>query len=409
MRIGYMVPEFPGQTHIMFWREVRALRDMGERVFLVSTRYPSSSCPHDFCSDAISETHYIYPPTLGCLVSWTASGGKGLASCLSYLRSLEARQLGERMKQGALLMSAIELTCWAHEHRINHIHGHSCADAAHVLALARRLGGPAYSMTLHGDLAVYGRDHRAKMKDAAFVCAVGRHLRRQLEDQIGIPAHKIIETFMGIETSEARKSGTARLSAQGKLHLVTVARLNAAKGHEYVLMAINQGVKMGLDLRYTIVGDGPHLAALVNQTRELCIEEHVIFAGSLAESAVYKMLSSADVFILASTGLGEAWPVSVMEAMSAGLPVICSTIGATSEMITCGEDGFLVPQADAGALIMKIALLAQNVELRKRLGEAAQATARQRFDVGLSAGALRDAVRASRASENRCRFEMFNK
>ena len=393
MRIGYLVPEFPGQTHIMFWREIRALRDMGEKVLLISTRYPLSLCPHDFSSDAIAETHYIYPPSLGGLASWAASGGKGLARCLSYLSSLDARQLSERAKQGVLLASAIELTYWALQNGVNHIHGHSCADAAHVLALARRLGGPPYSITLHGDLAVYGRDHRAKIKDAAFVCAVGRHLRLQLEDQIGVPEHRIVETFMGIDTLALRKSAATRMSAQGKLHLVTVARLNEAKGHEYVLMAINEGLKMGLDLRYTIVGDGPHLATLVNRTRDLCIENRVVFAGSLAESAVYDTLSNADAFILASTGLGEAWPVSVMEAMSAGLPVICSTIGATSEMITCGQDGFLVPQADVGAIITKIVLLAQNIELRKRLGEAAQATARQRFDVRLSAGSLRDAVR----------------
>jgi glycosyltransferase involved in cell wall biosynthesis len=90
----------------------------------------------------------------------------------------------------------------------------------------------------------------------------------------------------------------------------------------------------------------------------------------------------------------EAWPVSVMEAMAAGLPVVASTIGATPEMITPNEDGFLVPQGDEAGLLEKITLLALDVETRRRIGEAARKTAERRFDVTLTACALRDAILA---------------
>jgi glycosyltransferase involved in cell wall biosynthesis len=58
-------------------------------------------------------------------------------------------------------------------------------------------------------------------------------------------------------------------------------------------------------------------------------------------------------------------------------------------------DGFLVPQGDQDALLEKIALLADDVDLRRRVGEAARSTARRRFDVAATAGALRDAVQGS--------------
>ena len=65
VKIGYLVPEFPTQTHIIFWREIILLREMGVEVFLLSTRRPApGSCPHEFAAQAEAETHYAYPPPL---------------------------------------------------------------------------------------------------------------------------------------------------------------------------------------------------------------------------------------------------------------------------------------------------------------------------------------------------------
>ena len=122
--------------------------------------------------------------------------------------------------------------------------------------------------------------------------------------------------------------------------------------------------------------------------------------GTLSETEVFQALSKADAFVLPSTGMGEAWPVSVMEAMGAGLPVIASVIGATPEMIIPGEDGFLVPQEDETALLEKITLLANDVDTRRRIGEAARHTASRRFDVAVTATALRDAIVRARVAGN---------
>jgi colanic acid/amylovoran biosynthesis glycosyltransferase len=284
---------------------------------------------------------------------------------------------------------------WARLKRIDHIHGHSCADAAHVLALARRMGGPPYSLTLHGDLKVYGTDHGSKMEGAAFVCVVGSHLRRQVLEQTGVAGNRVLVTCMGVETSSLTTLGRDRSYVPGSLHLVTVARLHSAKGHVHALAAVRRGLQAGLDLRYTIAGEGPHRDALLSAIKELSLGSHVTLAGTLPETEVLQLLSKVDAFVLPSIGFGEAWPVSVMEAMGAGLPVIASMIGATPEMITPGQDGFLVPQRDETALLESIAFLASDVDARRRIGEAARRTAERRFDVAATAGALRDAVRAS--------------
>lgn len=396
LRLGYLVPEFPGQTHVMMWREVRALRRMGEDVHLLSTRKPHPiTCHHDFVPAALAETRYLFPPVVSSWAAWSAAGCPGLGQARAYLGGLEPSGFKGRMRLYGLLASAVDLLRWARLERIDHIHGHSCADAAHVLALAQRMGGPPYSLTLHGDLNVYGTDHQSKMERAAFVCVVGNHLRQQVLNRTSVSADRVFVTCMGVETSALAALGRDRSNGSGALHLVTVARLNAMKGHVHALEAIYQGRLAGLDLHYTIAGEGPHRDALCSKIDELGLASHVTLTGALPEVEVFQLLSDADAFVLPSIGFGEAWPVSVMEAMGAGLPVIASVIGATPEMITPGEDGFLVPQRDERALFEKISLLARDVDMRRRLGEAARRTAQRRFDVRETASALRDAAQAS--------------
>ena len=393
IRLGYLVPEFPGQTHIFFWREIRALRKMGECVHLISTRKPSPAiCRHEFAPAAVAETHYLFPPSIIDLTTWLARGGSGFSKGLKYLNALDVTRRTCRLRLYGLFASAIDLVHWANRERIDHIHCHSCADGAHVVALASQMGGPPYSLTLHGNLEVYGTDHRSKMKHAAFVCAVGSHLREQIMTDIGVSAERIHVTCMGVETSELVALGYDRSYIPGRLHLVTVARLHQAKGHEHALAAIQRGLHTGLDLHYTIAGEGPYRDALLTRIAELGLGDHVVMTGTLSAADVNQLLSCADIFLLPSTGLGEAWPVSIMEAMGAGLPVISSIIGATTEMITSGVDGFLIPQRDENALLENITALAADTDLRRRIGAAARRTACVRFDVAATAAVLRDAI-----------------
>jgi colanic acid/amylovoran biosynthesis glycosyltransferase len=397
VRWGYLVPDFPTQTHVFFWREIQALRGMGEQVFLVSTtRPPLSACRHEFAVSAAKETHYLYPPSVANLVTWATSGCRRLPRALGYLEELQSSGIANRVRLYGLLTAAIDLVQWASHQRIGHVHGHSCANSAHVLALAHRLGGPSYSLTLHGDLDVYGGDHRSKMKDAAFICAVGSHLSRQIQEKAGIT--DVIVTCMGVKTQELTRLGKDRSYISGKVHVVTVARLHPAKGHLHALAAVHRAHQAGLKIHYTIAGEGPHKDALVSKVCELGLENQVTFSGSLSEKEVFQLLSRADAFLLPSTGMGEAWPVSVMEAMGAGLPVIASVIGATPEMITPDVNGFLVPPGDEEALFAKTMLLGTEPEIRRRIGTAARSTASERFDVSMTANVLREAVqRALRA------------
>jgi len=388
MRLGYLVPEFPLQTHIFFWREIVALRSLGVEVHLLSTRRAApDACKHAFAKPAAAETHYVFPPRWLTALGTLAIRPLGTLRALRYIAGLRETPLKKRLKYLGLLLSAADLLSFARQHRLDHIHVHSCADAAHLAALCRLLGGPSYSLTLHGDLPVYGTDHASKMQPAKFVSCVTGPLQKQVMSAVGLPAERAPIIWMGVDTERFHDAGQ-RAHQPGKLHLTTVARLNAMKGHRFALAAIRKAVERGCDLRYTIVGEGEYRPQIEETIRTLGLTERVALTGTQSEDAILELLKTVDAFILPSVGLGEAAPVSVMEAMACGLPVICSIIGGTPDMIASGANGILAPQEDEKAIEEALVLLCQNVEERRRLGQAARQRAVEAFDARQTAGKL---------------------
>jgi glycosyltransferase involved in cell wall biosynthesis len=315
-----------------------------------------------------------------------------LVSGFKYTSALSERDMKSRLRQQALRLCALALADYCHKERIVHIHGHSCADVAHLLALCQRAHGPTYSLTLHGDLEVYGTDHQAKMAEAKFVSVVGHHLQQQVLAATDLTKERVWVTCMGIDSAKLAHQEERRSYTANQLRIVTVARLNPVKGHVHAMAAVQRLKEAGIAVTYVIVGGGEHREALEAETRARGLTETVTFKGSLGEEDVLAELMRADAFVLPSIGRGEAWPVSVMEAMACGLPVVSSIIGATPEMITQNVDGILVERGDEDGLTEALLRLAREPEFRRTLGTKARATAASRFDVRETAGRLIEAI-----------------
>jgi glycosyltransferase involved in cell wall biosynthesis len=388
------VPEFPSLTHVFFWREAQALQELGVELSWISTRPPAAPCPHAFGPPAAAATHYVFPPRAGAAARGLA--GPGTAHALAYLAGLDESPVSARARRFALLPCAADLADFARQRRLDHLHIHSCAEAAHLGALARRLSGLSYSLTLHGDLPVYGTDHRAKMERAAFVSVVTRALRQQVRERVGLPEERLPIVRMGV--SEAFFADARRDAGARPLHAVTVARLDPSKGHRHALRALKALVDGGDDVRYSIAGGGPEKEAIERQVAELGLGARVRILGGLGEAEVLRLLRSADAFVLPSVGLGEAAPVAVMEAMATGLPVLCTIIGGVPEMLTDGREGFLVPQADPAALTAALRTLAREPARRLAMGCAARERALAEFRASNCAAQLLERFEEARAA-----------
>jgi glycosyltransferase involved in cell wall biosynthesis len=189
-----------------------------------------------------------------------------------------------------------------------------------------------------------------------FIGVADEHGRHLVENE-GFPAEKVFVIPNGVDTERFRAGrDVSELRRQLKIPADArvagiVAALRPEKNHELLLQAA-AAVRKQLDpAHYLIIGDGPRRAALEQQTGELGLTDRVHFLGT--RSDIPELLSLLDVFVL--TSHMEANPVSILEAMSTGKPVIAPRVGSIPESVTDGETGYLFDPGDLETLTKKLA------------------------------------------------------
>jgi glycosyltransferase involved in cell wall biosynthesis len=196
--------------------------------------------------------------------------------------------------------------------------------------------------------------------------AVSRFVAGRLHDRFGVSEKRIVVIPNAVEprppvNADARLRIEVAGNAQAPLAL-TVARLDAQKGIAHLVEA----AAMVPDVVFAIAGDGPDRAALEARASALGLDSRVRFLGHRRD--VPALLAVADLFVLPS--LYEGLPLSVLEAMVAGVPVVATAIGGTDELVS-NATGTLVPPADPRALAEGIrALLADRDAAARRAAAA---------------------------------------
>jgi glycosyltransferase involved in cell wall biosynthesis len=163
----------------------------------------------------------------------------------------------------------------------------------------------------------------------------------------------------------------ARTSKRGCSRILTVAGLKPIKG---VDVALEAAAKLSdLDFEWNIVGDGPELARLRRQAADLQLLDRVKFVGF--RSNPQSFYAAADLYVLPSRSEGAG--IVLLEALSAGLPIVATRCGSLAEHIVDDSVGQLVRNSDGDALAGAIRSLLSDPERRRRLGEAARDRARE--------------------------------
>jgi glycosyltransferase involved in cell wall biosynthesis len=131
------------------------------------------------------------------------------------------------------------------------------------------------------------------------------------------------------------------------------------------------------DVRFTIVGDGPHRDTVLRQARDLGVADHFEFLGQRDD--IPALLSAADLFVLPSRS--EGLPNAVLEAMGSGLPIVATRVGGIVELIDDGRTGRLVPPDDAAALSSALLELIAHPERAAAFGKAGRIEAEARYSL----------------------------
>ncbi len=288
-------------------------------------------------------------------------------------------------------------------------------DAAPTIRLAgvRRIVHAEHGRDVtdpRGDNAKYLRLRRWMAPLIARFVAVSRDLQLWLIDRAGIRADKVICIANGIDaaafatprTALRRRPLLGGFAPPDTLLIGNVARLDKVKDQAGLLAAFKllcEQAGQETACRLIIVGEGPEHAELQRRIEQLGLTQRVRLLGN--RSDVAELLVECDVFVLSS--IAEGMPVTLMEAMASGLPVVATEVGGVASVVEHGVTGTLVPAGDPRALAEALGGYMADEALRLRHGEAGRARVTADFSLSAMLSAytalydsLLDPVRAAR-------------
>ena len=390
MKIAYLIPQFPGQTHIFFWREIQSLRRLGLIVDVVSTRKPPQNIVcHSWSENAISQTQYLSPANPLAFLEgfWMVlkAGPFRVYQCIKVMAHARPASVRMRLEILMLIPVAGRLIQLARKKGWTHYHAHSCAHSALLLLYVRLLSGLSYSLTLHGPLPMYGPAQRDKWLYADFCITVTQKLRREvLEALPEVPKKNILVAPMGVDLDVfKRRTEYVPPMEPGPFKIITCGRLHFGKGHQDLIRAIAELNENKMDVYLKIMGEGSEHGALERLINKLGLNERVELMGAVAEETVRDELEQAHVFALASHD--EAIGVAIMEAMAMALPVMVTDVGGVRELVRDGIDGLLVKPRSPSEMARSMRELLMDPERCRQMGIYGAKRIAQRFSSDRSA------------------------
>ncbi len=402
-KIGYFIPEFPGQTHIFLWRERQILEELGIEADLISTRRPPSAiASHTWAEEAQKNTVYLVPfSSKDFSIAAKEVLRAGLTGWLRCGRAItQAKDMSpvQKLRLFAMTLVAGKLAWLARTRGWSQIHAHSCADAAHIAMFASFLSGIPYSLTLHGPtLEVYGPNQEQKWKNASFAIVISERLCKDVKQKLaGFLPNQVVVAPMGVNLAVIKRHRPYKPWEEGTpCRIFSCGRLNPVKGHKYLIETIEQLRQQGFDARLQIAGEdeqggsGYHLE-LEQLIQEKSLGDYVELLGAVSEQRVRQGLEEAHVFALAS--LNEGIPVAVMEAMAMEMPVVVTDVGGNSELIDNGVDGIMVQPEKPEEMTDAIAKVLNDKELAMSLVQKSRDKISTNFHHERSAKAIADCL-----------------
>jgi glycosyltransferase involved in cell wall biosynthesis len=261
--------------------------------------------------------------------------------------------------------------------------------------LAGRSRPPIIVHTFHGHVlrgyfgrfwtGFFRRLERLLARITDVLVAVSPEVRDELVTLGVAPASKFRVIRLGIELdSRLSSDGAARAETrrvmgvpEDRFVVGWIGRMTGVKRTDVVLKGFRALRDDGVDAVLCMVGDGPDRAAVEELAGELGIVRDCLFAGY--QQDVGPFFAAFDVFVLPSGN--EGTPVTAIEALASGCPVVATRVGGVPDVVDDGVDGFLVAPAAVGELAARLAELARDPELRARMGAAGRERMQTRYAV----------------------------
>ncbi|MEP6993950.1 MAG: glycosyltransferase family 4 protein [Acidobacteriota bacterium] len=401
MRLAVFTGQFPSRVSTFFARDMRGLVEAGVSLEIFPL-YPSDEnlwryVPDILNADALPRDRVHHRPLSAAWRARTRSAPGGASRFVAEAFSAGFASMPGGFTSVAKTAYALaKAWTWAGEfaNRFDHILAYWGNYAATAALAFHRLTGSAIpvSMFLHAGTDLYRRPIQLRKKllsvtNVITVCEFNRRyveelypdLRERLSAKFYI--HHPGLDFSGIAFTPAKRPGD---------RLLAVGSLEKPKGFEVLLAALAILRRQRPEITLDLIGDGPQAGALRRLALREGIADRVHFRGWLTADEVQKAMGEATILVHPSSGLGDAVPTVIKEALAVGTPVVASSVAGIPELLADGRCGVLVPPRDPRRLAQTVAELLQSAPRRAELAQAGRAHAEATFDLWRNGQRLAD-------------------
>jgi glycosyltransferase involved in cell wall biosynthesis len=385
MRLGYLYSRYPVLSQTFCDMEMLELERRGFELVVGSIHPPLTSIRHPHTRALQAPVRYAPPPAIMRLWEEKAREEERWPE---KLVSAHKQKYGPIVKAPTRARNASYFAELFRREGVDHFHVHFANRAAHTALFLKAMSGLPFSLTAHGQdfMADLGNDDLLReICDAAeFVAVETEYSRELMQARCPNAASKIHRVYNGMDLANF-VSAQAKAATKAAVEILSVGRLVAFKGFEYLIEACAQLRQRSLPFHCEIIGDGPLREKLQRQIAELRLGERVSLSGALPQDCVLERLQGCDIFALASTtddnGASDIFPTVILEAMASARPVVSTTLAGIPESVIDRETGLLVPAGESGLFADALETLCRDGELRARYGAGGRARVEQHFQV----------------------------
>ncbi len=395
MKVAIVVHEFPALSETFVLSHVTGLIDLGHDVTVIADQPRREATRHPDVARYGLERHIIYGDT--DKPKWR----RALELAKSFLsvglrHPIKAIRAIRRARETGAIGPFRALNWWARldgRRSYDVIHAHF-GTVGRTAAALRRIGaieGPLVT-TFHGvdmSASLMANEDiytRLFIEGEAFL-PVSEYWRTKLLT-LGAPAERTIVQHMGIDT-QALAFRPRWVDQRGRgnhpLRALSIGRLVEKKGIEFALEAVARYRNRGHQIVYTIIGDGPLRGELERLIDLYELTGTARIMGLRSNAEVRRLLYQNDVLIAPSVtdkeGDQEGIPVTIMEAMAVGVPVISTLHSGIPELVEHGMSGLLAIERDPEGIALALAELTDTAGFARRLTQNARAKVEREFDL----------------------------
>ena len=277
------------------------------------------------------------------------------------------------------------------------MHGQWATYPATVAYIISELNGIPFSFTGHAhDIYTDTTMLAYKIRKARFVTTCTANNKEHLLQILGktysmngIPK-KIIVNRHGIDLSRFKRP--EEFSGSRKpFTILSVGSLLECKGFAFLIEACKILKERGISFRCVIAGGGKLEKNLKTQIQHLNLNDTVELTGYLTQDKLLPLYQQADVFVLAMVPeIHWGIPNVLIEAIAAGIPVVCTMLPSIPELVEDGKTGFIIPPKNPTAIADTVSKLYSDEPLRKRVARDALKIVEEKFDTVKNAAQLRE-------------------